>query len=175
MAATRRVMLIRHAEEPDKEAGLLGVDEQGRPDADALSVRGWQRAGALVRLFAPAEGVAPKPLAPPATLFAATDACKSRRPLCTVQPLARRLGLAVDTRFGSESEVGPLLSAVLACRGPVLLCWRHQAMGRIAQALCGGPQRHWDAARYDLVWVFERQGESWQLTQWPQRLLHGDA
>jgi hypothetical protein len=175
MPATRRVMLIRHAEEPDKGAGILGVDEQGHPDADALSVRGWQRAGALVRLFVPLNGTGLKLLAPPAAVFAATDAGKSHRPWCTVQPLARLLGLTVDTRFGSEGEVAPLLSAALACRGPVLLCWRHQAMGAIAQALCGGPARRWDAARYDLVWVFERQGEAWQFTQLPQRLLHGDG
>ena len=177
MPATRRVMLIRHAEEPDKGAGILGVDESGRPDAEALSVRGWQRAGALAGLFAsgPGHGSAPKPLAPPVAVFAATDAGKSRRPLCTVLPLARRLGLEVDTRFGSEGDTAPLLTAVLACCGPVLLCWRHQAMADIAQALCGGPARPWDPARYDLVWVFERQGDAWQLTELPQRLLAGDG
>jgi hypothetical protein len=178
MPATRRVMLIRHAEEPDRDAGILGVDERGHPDADALSVRGWQRAGALARLFAACAGkgsAAAMRLAPPAAVFAATDAHKSHRPLCTVLPLARLLGLEVDTRFGSEGENAPLLAAVLACRGPVLLCWRHQAMGDIAQALCGGPARRWDPARYDLVWVFERQGDAWQLTELPQRLLAGDG
>lgn len=181
MPATRRVMLIRHAEEPDKDAGILGVDEKGRPDQDALSVRGWQRAGALVRLFAPCHGPARskggtgKLLAAPVAIFAATDAAKSHRPLCTVQPLAQLLGLAADTRFGSEGDVTALLTAVLACRGPVLLCWRHQAMGDIAWALCGGKPRQWDAARYDLVWVFEREGESWYFTELPQRLLAGDG
>lgn len=175
MSSTRHVMLIRHAEEPDQAAGILGVDEQGRPDDEALSVRGWQRAGALARLFAPCNGLGPKLLAPPQTVFAATDAGKSCRPLYTVLPLARLLGLQVDTRFGSEGEVGPLLDAVRACRGPVLLCWRHQAMGGIAQVLCGGAPRTWDAARYDLVWVFERQGEAWRFTELPQRLLHGDG
>lgn len=177
MPATRRVMLIRHAEEPDKGAGILGVDESGRQDAEALSVRGWQRAGALARLFAACAGhrAALKPLAPPVAVFAATDAGKSRRPLCTVLPLARRLGLEVDTRFGSEGDIAPLLTAVLACPGPVLLCWRHQAMGAIAQALCGGAARRWDAARYDLVWVFERKGDAWQFSEHPQRLLAGDG
>lgn len=177
MPATRRVMLIRHAEEPDKGAGILGVDESGHPDAEALSVRGWQRAGALAGLFAACagHGAAYRPLAPPMAVFAATDAGKSRRPLCTVQPLARRLGLEVDTRFGSEDALAPVLAAVLACRGPVLVCWRHQAMGDVAQALCGGPARRWDPARFDLVWVFERQGGAWQLTELPQRLLAGDG
>lgn len=175
MSSTRHVMLIRHAEEPDQAAGILGVDEKGRPDGEALSVRGWQRAGALARLFAPRGGMPPQPLARPASILAATDAGKSHRPLCTVLPLARLLGLRIDTRFGSEGEVAPLLDAVRASPGPVLLCWRHQAMGDIAQALCGGAPRTWDAARYDLVWVFERQGEGWRFTELPQRLLHGDG
>jgi hypothetical protein len=171
-------MLIRHAEEPDKDAGIQGVDERGHPDQDALSVRGWQRAGALARLFAPngSNGSHQKLLAPPVAIFAATDAWKSHRPLCTVQPLARLLGIAVDTRFGSEGGVTALLTAVLACRGPVLLCWRHQAMGDIAQALCGArAARRWPDGRYDLGWVFERQGEAWQLTEVPQRVLDGDG
>lgn len=175
MSSTRHVMLIRHAEEPDQAPGILGVDEQGRPDAESLSVRGWQRAGALARLFAPCGGQPPQPLARPASILAATDAGKSHRPLCTVLPLARLLGLQVDTRFGSEGEIAPLLDAVRASPGPVLLCWRHQALGGIAQALCGGAPRTWDAARYDLVWVFERQGEGWRFTELPQRLLHGDG
>lgn len=177
MPTTRRVMLIRHAEEPDKDAGIQGVDEQGHPDQDALSVRGWQRAGALVRLFVPQHaGVNAnhRLLAPPVALFAATDPYKSHRPLCTVLPLARLLGLQVDTRFGSDSSVTALLTTALAYRGPVLLCWRHQAMSDIAQALCGRARR-WNEARYDLVWVFERQGEAWQLTEVPQRVLDGDG
>ena len=151
------------------------MNEQGRPDEEALSVQGWQRAGALVRLLAPCNGHGSKLPAPPQTIFAATDAGKSRRPLCTVQPLARLLGLQVDTRFGSEGELAPLLDAVRACSGPVLLCWRHQAMGDIAQALCRSAPPTWDAARYDLVWIFERRGDAWRFTEMPQRLLHGDG
>jgi hypothetical protein len=181
MVATAHVMLIRHAEKPDEDAGILGVDEQGRPDADALSVRGWQRAGALAQLFRGGHGPRGGPgpagglLAPPAAIFAATDPNKSRRPLCTVQPLARLLDVPVDTRFGSEGDPAALLQAVQAARGPVLLCWRHQAMAGVARALCGGQPPAWDEARYDLVWVFERQGERWRRTEMPQRLLAGDA
>lgn len=181
MAATTHVMLIRHAEEPDAGGGSLGVDERGRPDQDALSVRGWQRAGALAQLFRAGDGqhggqgAAAGLLAPPAAIFAATDPGKSHRPLCTVQPLARLLDLPVDTRFGSEGDPAALLAAVQAARGPVLLCWRHQAMAGLARALCGGPQHAWDATRYDLVWVFERHGGRWRLTELPQRLLAGDV
>ena len=46
-----KVMLIRHAEKPNET--VQGVNEAGRADPDQLSVRGWQRAGALIRFFAP--------------------------------------------------------------------------------------------------------------------------
>lgn len=177
-AATRRVMLIRHAEEPDPDTGDLGVDERGCPDADALSVRGWQRAGALVRLFVPRKGFGAVPhLAVPAALFAANDPGKSSRPLCTLQPLGRLLGLPVDTRFGSENDVAPLLAALGTCQGPVLLAWRHRSIASLAQALAGpgrAPER-WEAGRYDLVWVFEQRGGAWHFINVPQRLLPGDG
>lgn len=172
------LMLIRHAEKPDRASGVRGVDEQGHEDEQALSVRGWQRAGALVRLFGGhgSRGMV-SPLAVPGAVFAATDAGRSRRPLCTVQPLARALGLRVDTRFGSEQDPAALLRALSDCGAPVLLCWRHQALGPLAQALAG-PGRapaQWDAARCDLVWVLRRQGDTWGFSEVPQRLLDGDT
>lgn len=171
------IQLIRHAEEPDAQAGIRGVDERGAPDADALSVRGWQRAGALVHLFAPASGWPSRPpLARPGALFAATDAGKSHRPLCTLRPLAQRLGLRVDTRFGSEGEPRALLDAVLACDAPVLVAWRHESMAEVARALAGEQvPPAWDAGRYDLVWVLEPQESGWRFTELPQRLLAGDG
>jgi hypothetical protein len=49
-----KIMLIRHAEKP--HGSDQGVTDKGEPDPESLIVRGWQRAGALVALFDPAEG-----------------------------------------------------------------------------------------------------------------------
>jgi hypothetical protein len=45
------IFLIRHAEEPDPNAGIVGVSHSGQPDDDSLALRGWQRAKALSALF----------------------------------------------------------------------------------------------------------------------------
>ncbi|MGF6303029.1 hypothetical protein OKW43_005714 [Paraburkholderia sp. WC7.3g] len=51
----KKTMVIRHAEKPVK--GLaMGVDERGVGDNGHLTVRGWQRAGALARFFSPVTG-----------------------------------------------------------------------------------------------------------------------
>src|ERR687887_596933 len=47
-------MLIRHAEKPPDSPPPYGVSDDGQPDAQSLTIRGWQRAGALAALFDPA-------------------------------------------------------------------------------------------------------------------------
>src|SRR5438477_8341538 len=53
----KQIMIIRHAEKPD--AQTAGVSLGGEQDDENLTVRGWQRSGALVRFFAPAAGSRP--------------------------------------------------------------------------------------------------------------------
>ena len=55
MPATK-IMIIRHAERPPDDGLIHGVNMSGTKDPEELTVRGWQRAGALVRFFAPANG-----------------------------------------------------------------------------------------------------------------------
>ena len=50
------IMIIRHAEKPPEPPASpppFGVTPDGTQDEHSLSVRGWQRAGALVSLFVP--------------------------------------------------------------------------------------------------------------------------
>jgi hypothetical protein len=170
---TARIILLRHAEKPSPDGRIRGVDIGGRLDENELSVRGWQRAGALARFFSPGGG----DLGVPDALFAGGPTAErpSRRSVSTLEPLARRLGMDLDLSFrrGRETE----LAAALERRdGLSLVAWDHRGLCRIAQALIGdrAPQR-WPESSFDQFWIFTREGADWQFEQRPQQLLGGDA
>jgi hypothetical protein len=43
-----KIMVVRHAEKPDKTDDTHGVDSEGQKNKKDLAPRGWQRSGALV-------------------------------------------------------------------------------------------------------------------------------
>lgn len=154
----------------------------GTPNPEALTATGWQRADALVGLFAPPDGQFANPhLATPQTLFASGIAhhSKSLRPQQTVTPLAAKLGLTINTNYTKGNEAG-LVQAAAAIGGVVLIAWEHEAIPGIAELLMDDgqsvPQR-WPGQRFDLIWVFDRPAGSgkWSFTQVPQQLLPGDS
>jgi hypothetical protein len=175
------LMVIRHAEKPLPTGPRSGISPSGRRDKRSLTVDGWQRAGALVELFAPMRGGPPAGLwRPDAVYAAAARHGRSRRSIETVEPLARQLGVAVDDRYepGQEAQ----LAAELADRpGAALVSWHHKSLSKIVHKLeeltgeiTPAPPPHWPADRYDMVWVFVRAGDGWCFTQVPQLLLPGD-
>lgn len=177
--ACDKIMLIRHAERPDRARDSRGVSLDGRKDEESLSVRGWQRAGALARFFAPREGCFGHPaLARPNALYAckATPNDPSLRPQHTLAPLAELLGVELDRHYLHGDEAA-LVERVVATEGPALIAWKHDAMHVIANAIVGNsttaPQR-WPYDCYDIVWVFDRLAVGWSFAQIPQRLLAGD-
>jgi hypothetical protein len=179
MSATK-IMLIRHAEKPTPDGSIKGVTIAGAEDDKELSVRGWQRAGALVRFFAPANDVfSHQALAKPEFLFAPKigSPSKSVRSLRTLQPLAEFLqkDIIQDHPEGGEAE---LAGAAIASSGHVLIAWEHKALPLIARAITRDATitpGHWPEHRFDLVWVLDRRGENWAFTQVPQFLLAGDG
>jgi hypothetical protein len=169
-------MLIRHAEKPSGDA--QGVDERGNPDPASLSVRGWQRAGALVRYFSEPERMAgPYAVERPVALYAARSHPRSARPVHTVEPLARALQLSVNADHASDAGPDALLAAATAWGGPVLICWRHETLPDLARSLLGDDVAPftWDEHCYDRVWVLARVDGQWQFRETAQRLLDGDA
>jgi broad specificity phosphatase PhoE len=179
MPATK-IMMIRHGEKPDGKQ--TGIDADGKEDAEELVVRGWQRSGALVRLFAPQGGKFTDPhLAQPNTIFASGTGkhSNSLRAQHTVLELANALNLSLDLRFpkGSEQE---LAKVAPAAAGPVLIAWEHEAIPDIVNAIIAGdnttcPQK-WPGSRFDMVWVLDHKaaGSGWDFNQVPQLLLSGD-
>ncbi len=173
-----RIIILRHAEKP-ADGEPLGVRASGRADPESLTPRGWQRAGALARLFVPPDGRFAHPaLATPTAILATRaeeGAGASRRPKQTVRPLADLLGIALDHRFGKGEEAA-VAAAVLAGDGVVLVAWVHERIPAIVAAIPGAPKvPDWPDDRFDVVWVLApAPGGGWALTQVPQRLLAGD-
>lgn len=180
MAAT--IMVIRHGEKPLGDGPPHGVDGDGNQDRESLTPRGWQRAGAIVGLFArdPAALVAPAPLPTPTRLLAALarPGGGSHRPRQTLDPLAERLGIAVDTRF-AKTQIGELAEAAVAAEGPVLIAWEHHLIPSLVTTILGrtdGIPTLWPDDRYDVTWILEPASENGRYTfrQSPQLLLAGD-
>ena len=181
-----KILLIRHAEKPGPDGQPpYGVDAEGRRDGKSLSVRGWQRAGALAVLFAPSAGPLQHPaLATPQHLYAGnpsppgrSNTRLSRRLLETLAPLSARLGLPIDQSFAVGDEQ-PVADAAMAQTGPVLISWQHKRLPLLANRILGddttAPQ-FWPAERFDLVWVFDLQGGRYRFSQAPELLLDGDS
>ena len=197
MAMPTKIMVIRHAEKPD--GTHEGVTSHGDPDKESLIVRGWQRAGALVVLFDPANGSLQNPnLAMPKVIYASDPekgseaddddgkkGSKSKRPLQTITPLAERLGIKdkVNVKF-MKGEEKQMVDSVLADTGVVLISWQHQKITDIAKHIVGSkpptkpiPSK-WPGDRFDVVWVFTPPASSsdhWGFVQIPQQLLSGDT
>src|SRR5271166_2446621 len=172
MPATK-IMVIRHAEKPNGEAGVM---PDGAQNPEALTATGWKRANALVGLFDPAGGgSASPPLARPMNLIASGS--DSLRPKQTIVPLATALNLPIATfPKGQEAQ---LVAAAREAEGPVLISWQHEAIPQIAALICGGaggvPPR-WPGNRFDLVWVFDSEASgAWSFTQAPQLVMPGDS
>ncbi len=179
MATSTRIMVIRHAEKPDPGSGIRGVTPMGREDPDSLSVRGWQRAGALIAWFGASHDAQRPDISRPAFLFAPapTPQAPSLRSGQTLAPLAACLGLPVATPF-EKGEEQALALALRGLPGPALVAWEHKAIPGLANALTGGDvatPRAWPDDRFDMVWVFEGEAGRLRFSQVPQLLMDGDS
>lgn len=185
--ASTRITIIRHGEKPDDQsAPPISVLTAGDKGVNNLDTRGWQRAGALVRFFAPHGG---DHADRPAALFAAQAGgpFTSLRTQQTIQPLAEFLG----TYDPAEDETVPMpitapalpddvvtaATAILKGESPILVCWEHKNIAKLVAAITGNVTLapHWSGNRFDMALVLEQHHGAWSLTQRPQLLLAGDS
>ena len=180
----KKIMIVRHAEKPD--SNNQGVTEAGESNKRDLIVHGWQRAGALICFFDAAFGGPQRQsIAQPQFLFASApgnggnDDSKSNRPLETLLPLSRRLGLPINDSFKKGQE-SALTATVLGRQGIVLIAWQHEKIANIVDAI-PGPHRNvpatWPDTRFDMVYVLDLDDASglYSFVQTPQNLLSGDS
>jgi phosphohistidine phosphatase SixA len=177
-----KIMIIRHAEKHHEGIRDRSVTIEGVHTKHELTVRGWQRAGALVRFFAPATGAPHHPgISTPRSIFASAATAKSPslRAQRTVEPLAATLGLQIDRTHpeGNEAEVA---AAALAAPSPVLISWHHSHIPHLAKIIGGKSLEcptSWPDDRFDVVWILERDetGDGpWTFSQITQRLFGHD-
>jgi len=172
--APKRIMFIRHAEKPHEPPceNDDGVKKSGETDKESLTVRGWQRAGALAHFFSSQLPVRPN------VIFASgigTDS-KSHRPKQTVTPLAELIKMDVNTNH-LKNDLKPLIDDVRTQTGTVLVAWEHQLIPSLVGQLPNAPMvpHKWPDDRFDIVWVLDTDGADWKFSQIPQMLLAGDS
>ena len=166
-ARPAEIILIRHAEKPFEETNVH------------LAPQGQERARALVPLLTSKALFITNGL--PVALFAArpTPRGHGQRTAETLEPLAHKLKLPIQTPYGS-GEYGSLARQIL--KDPrldgktVVVCWVHDCLPELADAL--GAKHHpgrWKATVFDRAWVITFRGKKTILTDVPLHLLAGDS
>ena len=176
-----KILLIRHAEKPAKDSPPYGVTSEGERNKESLEVRGWQRAGALANLLAPANGhLQHAALAKPQHLYASKPLLRkgSRRPLETLTPLAQKLAIRINSKF-QRADYESMLDDALSNKGVVAICWQREYIPQIASYILGNSKTippDWPDDCYDMIWVFDlvRSSARYTFKQVPQKLLSGD-
>jgi hypothetical protein len=162
-----RLILIRHAEKPPD------------PSDVHLSEKGQLRARGLAGLLT--TNLAIIPAGPPTALFAPkfTRRGRTRRPYETLQPLAGKLKLSIQTPFGADewAAFAKFISSTSSLDGKtVVVCWIHDYLPDMAAALGVEPKpAHWKESVYDRVWIITYQGDRAIMKDLPQNVLPGDS
>lgn len=169
MPKSATLLLIRHAEKP------------ADPHEQSLSVAGQTRAQAYVAYFRNLMRDS-QPLAAPTFLIAATDSRNSARSRLTLTPLARSLGLPIDSTV-ADQDFPELCKRLLDDRrydkATTLVCWHHGQILALAHTL-GAPEstlpRTWpdDEFGWLLRLDYDAAGQLAQVHAGSQRLMFGD-
>jgi hypothetical protein len=164
-------MIIRHAEKPDEKHA--GVNPDGKSDHDDLTVKGWQRAGALARFFNPYDYMFRIGIHAPDHLFACNN---SKRPKHTIKALAKIMDLPINDRL-AHTDVDRLSKAVKEKCGNILICWEHNYIRPMVSLITEGQiiAPEWPDNRFDMVFVLVNEQGNWRLTQVAQLLMPNDS
>ncbi len=162
-----RVLIIRHGEKPADKNNVH------------LSPRGVQRAQALTQLFLkkPQLLLFGKPVA----IFAFNNfGDGSERGVETATPLAKSLGLKLNTNFGPDQtrEIANIILGNPAFNNKmVFLVWRHSNLQDLAVAFGAQNAPAWDSIVFDRIWQidFTPQGQVSSFKDIPEQLLPGDS
>jgi len=164
----RQVLLIRHGEKPP----------EGDKSTD-LNARGKERAAALPNLFKKS-ATRPQPFTTPDYIFATKNTKSSHRPVETVTPLARSLGLTISAEYTNDDYAklaDHLLKHTSYTNKTILVSWHHGKIPDLAHTLgASNAPNDWKGTVFDRVWqlTYDEKGKVTFLDL-PQHLLPGDS
>ncbi|HEX3998984.1 MAG TPA: histidine phosphatase family protein [Pirellulales bacterium] len=158
----RVVMIIRHAEKPEKE---------GEKDPN-LSKRGFERAEALAKAI-------PEHFPKPDFLIATKRSKSSNRPAETITPLSNALHEPIEAKFKDDDYARvarEVLSDPKYAGKVVLIAWHHGKIPELAKALgAKDAPAKWKSSVFDRVWEIDYQNGTATLKNLPENALPGDS
>ena len=151
--ANNTVLIVRHAEKPEKSTAQTGLTEAGQHRAEAYTkyFEPYKEDGMRVNVSA---------------LYAGADSPASIRPRLTLEPLSKSSGLPLNAAFSTKDPESLLALLRTHPHGETpLICWRHGQIPALLRALGAAPDSLLPAGRwpddiYDWVIVlhFDAQG-----------------
>jgi hypothetical protein len=151
--ASLNVIIIRHAEKPEK--------------GDNLSCQGLNRAMQLPAVLVKQFGVPNYAYVPAPTIGKAT---KSGRMMQTIWPMAVKYNLTVNSKYDVK-ETATLAKNILKHSGTVLVVWEHKNIADIATALGANTAAlNWPGNDYDSIWKINIKGSKAVLTKAKENL-----
>ena len=151
--ASLNVIIIRHAEKPEK--------------GDNLSCQGLNRAMQLPAVLVKQFGVPNYAYVPAPTVGKAT---KSGRMMQTIWPMAVKYNLTVNSKYDVK-ETAALAKNILKRSGTVLVVWEHKNIADIATALGANTTAlNWPGNDYDSIWKVNINGSKAVLTKAKENL-----
>ena len=166
-AIPAQVLIIRHAEKPS--------------EGNSLSLKGKERAAAYIPFFMETKELLAH--GTPTAIYAAQASHDdpSQRSVETVQALADKLKITINTKYGRDdykAMVDEIKSDPSYKGKMVLISWEHTVIPEIARAFGAlqTPSR-WQPEVFDRIWklTFSSIGGKPQFQNTPQRLMYGDS
>ena len=165
-----KILIIRHGEKPGDPA------TDSADDGPNLSSRGFERAAALAVYV-------PDTFGSPDFLFATEESKHSNRPVETITPLAKVLGIEINSKHADDDflKVADDIRDNAKYSGKlILICWHHGKIPKLTAALGGtAPFDPWPGDVFDRVWSLDLPvpvgTAGIPVQNIPQMLLFGDC
>jgi hypothetical protein len=142
------VYFIRHAEKP-------------KESSSELSHLGKKRASCLATIFSNN-----KYFHIPKRIIAQPSNANhpSKRPIGTVKPLAKKLGLGIE--HGCDgSDIKCVQDLIKQGNGPILIAWEHKRLSKIIKKFIDQDTPKYPSDRYDLVWILDTKARTFTIQE----------